>query len=276
MNTNTIKILSQINTDFYRKNGVSFSQTRKSPWSGWLRCLEIVSSLGFGSLRDAGLGDCSDASLNDCRDTGHDGHQSLLVFDLACGNLRFETFLSSALPEATLKFYAVDNCDLMVPQLQGVDYQGLDILNLLQNDLHINDQLDAPLCDLSVSFGFLHHVPLREYREEILTSLVRQTHSGGYVIVSLWQFMNNETLARKAQLTHQQALDELGLPELDDNDYLLGWKGIPGEYRYCHSFSEAEIDQLIESVVDYATLVARFVSDGRTDNLNTYLILRVE
>jgi len=108
-----------------------------------------------------------------------------------------------------------------------------------------------------------------------LLSLIEQTRSGGYVIISFWQFLNNEVLREKARITHEHALKELGLQELDDNDYLLGWKNIPGTYRYCHSFSEAEIDQLMEAVADKATLTSRFVSDGRTNNLNTYLILKV-
>lgn len=256
MNTETAEILCKINNDFYRNHCASFSATRRLPWSGWGSCLDI--------LKDA----CSDGCCLD-------GCQDFLVFDLACGNLRFETFLNSALPEAAITFYAVDNCDALVSQVPSVNYQSLDILDVLQNGLCINDRLAAPVCDLSVSFGFMHHVPRQEYREEILSSLVRQTRSGGYVIVSLWQFLNNKDMGDKARVVHERALGELGLQTLDDNDYLLGWKNIPGAYRYCHSFSEPEIDQLIESVAGKAAVVSRFVSDGRTDNLNTYLVLRV-
>jgi SAM-dependent methyltransferase len=233
---------------------------------------------------------------------------------LACGNLRFEDFLTSALPETSFAFHAVDNCDSLVPPMSNVSYQSLDILDAPQNSSCLNDRLAAPLCDLSVSFGFLHHVPFREYREEVLASLVRQTRPGGFVIVSLWQFLNDEALAKRAQTTHERALEELGLPALDNDDYLLGWKNLPGTYRYCHHFSESEIDRLIESVAPKATraaalsasattlaptaapsasvttlaptstaasaspsasLLARFTSDGRTANLNTYLILKV-
>ena len=93
--------------------------------------------------------------------------------------------------------------------------------------------------------------------------------------MSFWQFLRSEAMREKAQASHNRALVELGLEDLDDNDYLLGWKNIPGAYRYCHSFSDAEIDQLVEAVTEDATLVARFASDGRTDDLNTYVILRV-
>jgi SAM-dependent methyltransferase len=278
MNSEIDKRLRALNNTFYRNNGASFSETRQSPWPGWTRCLEVLKETGVFPK----------------------AQQSFSVFDLACGNLRFENFLASALPETALAFHAVDNCDSLVPSMPRVRYQSLDILDALQNGLCLSDRLAAPLCDLSVSFGFLHHIPLREYREEVLASLVRQTRPGGFVIVSLWQFLNDEALAKRAQTTHERALEELGLPALDDGDYLLGWKNLPGVYRYCHHFSEPEIDRLIESVAPKpasgfatssppsasttvsacapspsASLLARFTSDGRTANLNTYLILKV-
>ncbi|MDR1183619.1 MAG: class I SAM-dependent methyltransferase [Coriobacteriales bacterium] len=273
MNPETITKLCVLNNAFYRDNSVSFSETRQSPWPGWTRCLEV--------LRYAR----TDGRLGGWADDYSDDQRAFSVFDLACGNLRFENFLASALPETTFTVHAVDNCDCLVPPMSNTNYQSLDILNTLQNGLCLNDQLTAPLCDLAVSFGFLHHIPLREYREEVLASLLRQTRPGGFVIVSLWQFLNDETLAKQAQITHERAIKELDLPTLDDNDYLLGWKNLPNTYRYCHSFSEIEIDRLIESVVSKplrtdsasasVSTVARFASDGRTANLNTYLILKV-
>jgi SAM-dependent methyltransferase len=302
MNPETVKRLCALNNTFYRNNSASFAETRQSPWPGWTRCLEV--------LKGAWAND----RMNERR--------KLSVFDLACGNLRFEDFLASALPESALTFHAVDNCDSLVPQESDaekygtnvrsnrhVTYQSLDILDALQNGLNLNERLTAPLCDLAVSFGFLHHVPCGEYREKVLANLVRQTRPGGFVIVSLWQFLNDEALAKRAQVTHERALNELGLPALDSNDYLLGWQKLPGAYRYCHHFSEPEIDHLIESVAPKpasvcaasippsasaaasasapttaptaasvspsVSLHARFTSDGRTANLNTYLILKV-
>jgi hypothetical protein len=81
-------------------------------------------------------------------------------------------------------------------------------------------------------------------------------------------------MAKKSHITQERALGTLGLRELDNSDCLLGWKNISGAYRYCHSFSEAEIDGLLESVAGKASVVLRFVSDGRGDDLNTYLVLR--
>ena len=63
--------------------------------------------------------------------------------------------------------------------------------------------------------------------------------------------------------------------QFNEGDYLLGWRNTPGAYRYCHSFSDEETDSLVASVADKAKCVARFRADGRTGNLNEYLVLQV-
>ncbi len=203
------------------------------------------------------------------------GQHAVSVFDLACGNLRFETFFKHAFPDVKADFYAVDNCDELLSAASSVHYRHLDVVSALLDGVLLDGLRGVPPCDLSVSFGFLHHVPGDRWREDLLAHLVRQTRPGGYVIVSLWQFMRDENLAKKACATHARAREAWGLPALDEGDYLLGWKNLPGAYRYCHSFSEGEIDRLAESVAKEAVLVRRFASDGRTGNLNTYLVFRV-
>ncbi|MCL1847098.1 MAG: class I SAM-dependent methyltransferase [Coriobacteriia bacterium] len=253
MDSKTAEILSTINSGFYYDNHASFSATRKTAWPGWERCLAL--------LEEELLADT----------------QSLSVFDLACGNLRFRDFLISALPGYTLNYHAVDNCDLLVPQTAAVSYQNLDILDTLQKKRSLKSLIQAPPCDLCVCFGFLHHVPLQEYREALLSTLVELARPGGCVIVSFWQYLSNVALAAKARDSHQRALEELGLTCLEglgDNDLLLGWADTPGAYRYCHSFSDPEIDHLLASIARRTTLLSRFTSDGRGSNLNTYVVFR--
>lgn len=252
MDTKTAEILNKLNADFYRDQCESFSATRAAPWAGWAQALDAIKQ----------------AEL--------DASTKLSVLDLACGNLRFWEFLTEALPEVAITFYAVDSCANLLPKDAdpSVRYQDLDVVAALQEGLSINEQLNLPLCDLSVSFGFMHHIPLPHHREQVLHSLIKQTRPGGYVVVSFWQFLNNEALKEKAYVTHERALKELGLPQLNENDFILGWNNVPDAYRYCHSFSEEEIDHLVKQVADEVSLVSLFVADGRTSNLNTYLILQ--
>lgn len=306
MDAETAERLREINNAFYRDQCGSFSSTRRSPWAGWARCVEAAGMDGAG------------------------GRQELSVFDLACGNLRFEAFLEERFPATAFEFFAVDNCDGLVAERFGaalrsaVDYRSVDVLKVLMGDdaggcdaadggvSHLalaggpgaadggqgalggllgaaggsgasGGELGAsggpgssiPACDLSVSFGFMHHVPLQEHRAALLRMLVNQTRPGGSVAVSFWRFLNDASLAKKAHATHGAALEELALPPLDEGDFLLGWNNAPGAYRYCHSFSDDEIDELARSVADRASVAARFAADGRTRNLNTYLVLEV-
>ena len=236
---------------------------------------------------------------------------ALSVLDLACGNLRFEAFLAKELADTDLAFHTADDCDALVKgapwrpdPADGAalgnraagsirwHHQSFDVLAALDAEGRsdgaaldaetpgggpaLAEALQTPRCDLAVSFGFLHHIPLPRWREEVLAMLAAKVRPGGFVIVSLWRFLENPLLARKAEATHEHALAELGLPPLDAGDRLLGWRDEPGAYRYCHSFTDGEIDALATSVARAATEVARFRADGRDGALNSYLVLQVE
>ena len=297
--------LCALTGEFYRANAESFSQTRHSPWQGWVRLLEDMDAAGWrtgcepGALRVAdgaaeGVGGekmhvaaddkgCGKACV--VADAGASGREPLRVLDLACGNLRFERYLADALPGRMLSGYAVDNCDPLVEAgernesdaLSRIAFQNLDAIERLSAGC-LRKALEAPdaSCDLAVSFGFMHHVPLERWRAGLLRALVAKVRPGGFVAVSFWRFLNSAKLARKAQETTSRARAELGIPELPGNDYLLGWQDTQGLYRYCHHFDEPEIERLLAMVADSADLVSRFEADGKTGNLNEYVVLRVK
>lgn len=252
--------LCALTGEFYRANAESFSQTRQSPWQGWVRLLEVM-----------------DARAAE--------REPLCVLDLACGNLRFERYLADALPGRMLSGWAVDNCEPLVEAgersefgpLSRIAFQNLDVIERLSGG-RLRESLEAPDAsrDLAVSFGFMHHVPLERWRAELLRTLIAKVRPGGFVAVSFWRFLNSDKLARKAQETTIRARAELVIPELPPNDYLLGWQDTQGLYRYCHHFDELEIERLLAAVADSAELVSRFEADGKTGNLNEYVVLRVK
>ena len=250
MDTQTIKRLILLNNDFYRIHGASFSSTRQSFWPGWRNCLDV--------LRNDSTFDLTRFS----------------VFDLACGNLRFAVFLESELPDSDISFFAVDNNTDVLPQLPKVSFQKLDLLGLLYNRQDLAEHISAPVCDLTVSFGFMHHVPTFAYRQAILQAIVDTTSANGYIILSFWNFLNSDVLAERAHSYSRKALNELAVDGLEQGDFILGWNNLTGAYRYCHSFDDAEIDCLLDSLPNRIRLIDRFVSDGRTKNLNTYVVLK--
>lgn len=210
-------------------------------------------------------------------------HRARTVLDLACGNLRFEEFLACEFPHARFSFNAVDTClALASPQTlaqANIRYREVDILqNALAGHRFIDD---VPTCDLTVCFGFMHHVPSRELRSAVLETLCAHTAPNGLIAVSFWQFMYDERLARKAMQAGALAPDAsspfaaLGIDtsQLEEHDHFLGWQTDPSPLRYCHHFPEAEVDELVASVGTVAREVARYSADGSSGTLNRYLVL---
>ena len=258
--------LIELNNRFYRLNAPSFSRTRQAPWPGWERALEVAGEhLGHSQ---------------------GDPDRPLRVFDLACGNLRFEAFLAGR-ADRPLELYGVDSCDELAfdesghaDSVAGFMYRKLDVLEALMDKSRSGAALlaDVPAADLSVCFGFMHHVPGVELREDVLRMLLARTRAGGIAAISFWAFAEDPRLARKTIGATARAAEEPSfegfLPHaLEPGDYLLDWQG-SSPYRYCHSFDEAEVSRLAETVSGDADEVARFSADGRAGNLNRYLILR--
>ena len=272
MDNATAQNLIDLNTRFYAEHAASFSATRSAPWEGWRHVADIA------------------------RDRFGDTPVSLRVFDLACGNLRFERFLAEQLPHASLHVTAIDNCPALAvgtDQLARVDYRSLDILtSLLAKSDHGSDgaiadprtsALDTAFphanCDLAVCFGFMHHVPGAELRRAVPSRLIDGVRPGGIVVVSFWQFMNDERIARKAARSLDLALAQppfagFASSSLEEGDHLLGWQADDAAFRYCHHFSTTEIDQLAASVSPLAAPIDTFSADGSNHSLNRYLVLQ--
>ena len=243
------------------------------------------------------------------------------VLDIACGNLRFEAFLANTYPHIDWSFFAVDNCEPLVASGQEdvakkVHFTCEDIVSNLLDGLPAAEPANVPALaaatpfDLVVSFGFLHHIPSFDLRQQFLLEALSQVKPGGYLVVSFWQFLNDPAKRAKIEQTHAEALaffascaethtndrdaldrgagssssgnPDLSCPKLtaffadslEPNDYFLGWKNEPSNYRYCHHFSNEEIDRIITALAPHATVVESFSADGKPGNLNRYVVFK--
>ncbi len=170
--------------------------------------------------------------------------------------------------------YAIDSCPALLDSQSKFRFTNLDIVSTLWSN-ELEDALaDIPACDLNCAFGLMHHIPGKEAREAFLDTMLNKTQINGYILVSFWQFEHDKRLSHKARQTTQLALERYPGLKLDESDWLLGWQNEPAVLRYCHSFSNAEIDELIEHVNDRVHLVERFNADGPNDDLNCYLVLQ--
>lgn len=267
--------MAALTQSFYQRSAESFSATRQAPWDGWQRVWEL-------SKRELGPFDAA---------------TPLKVLDIGAGNLRFERFLEQE-AESPLHAWAIDSCQALIaaglaeqeetqlgkPLLAGahgstaaVAVRPLDVMALLADGANAEGlarAFDAPLCDVAVAFGFLHHVPRADWRSAILQAMATCVRPGGLMALSLWQFADDARLRAKADEATARGISAHGLPALPENDYLLGWQDDPQAFRYCHHFTETEVDTLAASVAPHAREVARFSADGRTGSLNRYLLLQ--
>jgi SAM-dependent methyltransferase len=311
--------------DFYTAHAASFSATRERPWDGWVRVVAATRELALGGMAGtsgvarkclggaavsaacAGTGAAGSveplktpahAHCNFAA-TGKDGvgaRGELTVLDVAAGNLRFERYVAGALPQVAVRAACVDACAPLVkagasaaplPVNLDVTFAQVDVLGaLFEGELGAVLAGAAAGAQLTVCFGFLHHVPGATNRENLLVDLLKATAPGGLVAVSFWEFEKDPRLAHLAHATTPAALAALGLTsaDLDAGDWLLGWQGQASPARYCHAFAAgspaagtpSEARTLCEAACTraHAQVVEEFCADGKTGDLNRYVLLK--
>ena len=93
--------------------------------------------------------------------------------------------------------------------------------------------------------------------------------------MSFWQFAKDASRREKAEMNTAGAIEDLGaVMNLDEGDYIIGWNELPSVYRYCHSFTDAEIEALTNSLGSSAKVVDCFVPSEGPDKTNAYVIMR--
>ena len=304
----TVRALCQLNTEFYERNAASFSQTRTAPWEGWRRCM---AACGFDDSDGAALNQPVDAQI---ADSVLDIACGNLRFEAFLANAyphidwsffavdNCEPLVASGQEDIATKVHFT--CEDIVSNL----LEGLPAAE----PANIPALAAATPFDLVVSFGFLHHIPSFDLRQRFLLEALSQVKPGGYLVVSFWQFLNDPAKRAKIEQTHAEALaffagcaethtndrdaldrgagsssssnlnpSDLKPPvffagSLEPNDYFLGWKNEPDNYRYCHHFSNEEIDRIITALAPHATVVESFSADGKPGNLNRYVVFKRE
>lgn len=308
MNRDTVRALCQLNTEFYERNAASFSQTRTAPWEGWRRCM---AACGFDDSDGAALDQPANAQT---ADSVLDIACGNLRFEAFLANTyphvdwsffavdNCEPLVTSGQEDIAKKVHFT--CEDIVSNL-------LDGLPAAEPANTPAFAAATPF-DLVVSFGFLHHIPSFDLRQRFLLEALSQVKPGGYLAVSFWQFLNDPAKRAKIEQTHAEALaffascaetrannrdaldrgagssssgnPDLSCPKLtaffadslEPNDYFLGWKNEPSNYRYCHHFSSEEIDRIITALAPHATVVESFSADGKPGNLNRYVVFKRE
>ncbi|MDE0328857.1 MAG: class I SAM-dependent methyltransferase [Anaerolineaceae bacterium] len=232
MNARTRRRLATINRKFYREVAQEFDRTRARPWAGWKPLLPHLATLP----------------------------PQPRVLDVGCGNGRFARYLMDHI--GAIQYTGVDYS----PEMLHMARERLPDAQLIARDL-VSEAPPAGPFDLVVCFGFLHHVPGRAQRLELVRALAQALAPGGLLTFVTWRFADFERLSRRIVPWPADLADEV-----ENNDFLLDWKRGAYALRYCHHCDAAEH----RALVDAAGLVeiASWCADGPDNAANRFSLLQ--
>lgn len=285
---NIASFLNNLNKAFYRKMARSFSETRQNPWSGWYPLLDAVNSFLAPTFISSG--------------------EPLAVFDLGCGNGRFEKFLLENLC-VPFSGVGVDSDEQLLHDAQKIYYSTSDkqnfnfitgdVFNFLHESLQkqtvkeksfekghfpkgaergwISDTWDNTF-NIACSFGVTHHLFGKSAQESFMELMYRSLKTPGLMVTSFWQPLKLKKYRIQAKENLKIIQDEYPAFPFDclsPNDVFLSWGDAP-IFRYVHSYSDGEINELIEKLLGRhgdLRLANLYSQAGGNDNLNKYAII---
>jgi len=246
MDKKTVEKLKNLNKQFYKVQAKSFSDTRQVHWPGWEKLMDEFVDKFVDSKKDG-----------------------LRILDIGCGNGRFLKWLIQNKIDKG-EYMGVDFSEELINRAREgmentktkmkIDFENFDVMQpgSLKGKF-------SELFDRIIIFGVMHHVPGFENRLRFLKEAVSLLEKNGRIYLTLWQFSKSSRL-KKLIIRHE-------LEGLEEGDFLLDWdkSGLP---RYCHNFSDEEVEQLKSELQKMGLkVVNEYNADGKEGNLNRYLIL---
>ena len=251
MDRETILALNAINRAFYRSATSGFSASRSRPWPGFERVARRMAAQAEAGATPRFL-------------------------DVGCGNGRFADALLDQLDTPFL-YTGVEASPFLVEEAIRRQ-RGRSGFRFLAHDF-VSSSLSARLAAARFTgialLGVLHHVPGAATRRRLLAELAQHLEPEGVLALSIWRFAHFERFRRRvvpweAWLARGGA--KLDLAQLEPGDVLLPFGAGQTHLRYCHALDEAEARALLAELP--LEPVDSFESDGETQNLNRYVLLR--
>lgn len=240
MTQKTATKLNSLNRSFYKITADSFDRTRSYYWQGWTQLKEILDNEKFIPSN---------------------------VVDIGCGNARFLDFLNEVYDKPA-KYAGIDfSKDLLDKAKEKHKAQNARFLELDIVTKDISSELSTREFDLTVVFGVMHHIPRQTNRINLAKKLVNITQ--GYLVLTFWQFADKERYSKRFIDWSNVNLEQ---SDVEPGDYLLDWQKENLAYRYCHYWSDKEIEQMVK-MLDLQ-VVASYKADSKTNDMNHYLIIK--
>lgn len=180
------------------------------------------------------------------------------VLDVGCGEGRFARFVASRRP---VDYLGLDAADPLLERARAAGIAGAEF----QRWDWAQDGLPERRFSLVVAFGVLHHVPSFAHRRGLVEAMAARVARGGLLVLAMWRF------ADRPRFDHKVVPFDPNL-DVEPGDFLLRWDRGGAGVRYCHFVDDAEAVALTCHLG--LALVDQFDADGKTGDLNRYLVLQ--
>lgn len=208
MDDRVVRVLVQLNRDFYHQFGVSFAESRITPPPGYLKILSGLSP-----------------------ENTHN------VLDIGCGDGRFSRFMFDH--GLSAPYTGVDFSDSLLSL--STSQAG----RFICRDLSEPDCLAGlGSFDLIVCFSTLQHIPGHRNRLRLLQEMRDHLDPAGRLILANWQFLDSDRQKRKVR---DWAEIGLSSTDVEPTDFLLSWQRGGFGYRYVAYLPEGYTLNLAES-----------------------------
>jgi tRNA (uracil-5-)-methyltransferase TRM9 len=180
------------------------------------------------------------------------------VMDIGCGNGRFYKYLRSNW-RPDFDYLGLDACSGLLeraPKSPAAKFEHRDVLNNGLPDME---------CTFVGAFGFFHHIPGFDSRRRMMEQMLACLSPGGIMAAAFWSFADKPRFEAKT-------LDWPADLQRESGDFILSWERGGLGQRYCHHVSPEEEDDLLLGL--NANLVDRFLADGKSNDLNRYVVLQ--
>jgi len=243
MDSQTQKMLLEINREFYEQNAGSFSKTRRNVQPGVRRLIASIP-------------------------------QNARLLDLGCGNGNFALALAHAGFEGS--YIGIDGSHAFIQEAQQAvallkttaefRFQAADLASPDWARAFQPESFDRITC-----FAVLQHLPGKTLQQAIITQSALLLRSGGQLMLSAWQVFQSPTLTARILPWEMADIDP---KQVEPGDILLDWRAGPASEqpacRYVHVFRSEELLSLGKTAG--LSLSSEFYSDGKNQSLALYQV----
>ncbi|NMB91670.1 class I SAM-dependent methyltransferase [candidate division WWE3 bacterium] len=165
--------------------------------------------------------------------------KKIKVLDLGCGNGRFYDFINNK--NMNIEYVGIDtNNDFIKRRANKTKNASFVKGDVIQDLNNIKEKYN-----IIAAFGLTHHIPSQSLRFTWFNKLSNLLDKKGVLILTFWRFKDKP------------------------GDYFLRWKERKDIKRYCHQYSNKELDKVIKTYEEKGLkLIDKFISDKE----NLYLI----